>query len=198
MSFITNIGKSIIRGGAIKKGLKSIGKLAGKAIKGLKRGGVRATRGVKSGAAQVRALPKAVSEGAAFVSTLPKGFGTGNTLRVLQNSISRDLAKASKTALNKDALERLSARMAKVATSQKQSSALRNILKNARANETYGAYLARMGNRAGNLVRGLVREGGENLIIDKTATTLAKAAAGLATAAGGAAIGVKVAGGKNK
>lgn len=196
MSIFSSIGKSIIRGGIIKKGIKSIGKLAGKAVKGLKRGGVRATRGVKSGAAQARALPKAVSEGAAFVSTLPKGFGTGNTLRVLQNSISRDLAKASKTALNKDALERLSARMAKVATSQKQSSALRNILKNARANETYGAYLARMGNRAGNLVKGLVREGGENLIIDKTATTLAKAAAGLATAAGGAAIGVKVAGGK--
>lgn len=194
MSFITNIGKSLIRGGLIKKGIKAIGKGL---TKGFKRGGMKAVRGIKSGAAQARALPSAVSSGVAFARTLPKGFGTSNTLRVLQNSIGRDLAKASKTALNKDAVERLSARMAKIATNRKQSTALRNILKNARANETYGAYFKRMGNRAGNLVKGLVREGGENLVIDKTVSTLAKATAGLATAAGGAAIGAKIAGGKN-
>jgi hypothetical protein len=193
MSFLSNIAKSLFRGGLIKKGIKAIGKSLSK---GLSRGGVRAIRGIKSGAAQVAALPRAVSSGTSLVSTLPKGFGTGNTLRVLQNSISKDLAKASKTALNKDALGRLSARMAKIATSKKQSSALRNILKNARANETYGQYLRRIGNRASNLVKSLVREGGENLVIDKTATTIAKAAIGLGTVAAGTAIGVEIAGDK--
>ena len=86
--------------------------------------------------------------------------------------------------------------MAKIATSKKQSSALRNILKNARANETYGQYLRRIGNRASNLVKSLVREGGENLVIDKTATTIAKAAIGLGTVAAGTAIGVEIAGDK--
>lgn len=185
MSFLGGIAKSIIRGGAVKQliktGVKGIKSGAGKIIKGLKSSGVKTTRGLKSGSAQVKAFPGAVSEGLGFIKTLPPGFGTGNTIQVFKNVVARDLAKASKTALSKDAAERLSTRLAKTLTSKQQSQALRQILKNARAGETWGNYLGRMGNRAGNLTRELIQGGAENIAIDQTGQILLKGVAAAGT-----------------
>ena len=202
MSFLTTIGKSLIRGKAVRelvkggiKGLKSVG---GRLTKGLKQGGVRATRGVKSASAQVRALPTAVSEGLGFIKTLPPNFGTGNTIQVFKNVVSRDLAKASKTALAKDSAERLSARLAKVLGKEQQREALQTIFRNARANETWLNYSTRNLGKVPTWVKGFIREGGENIVIDQTASAIAKGLGAVATAGTTGAVTGAVVAKKNK
>lgn len=183
------VGKALIKGAVrgVKAGSRGI-------LKGMKRGATMLTRGLKSGSAQARVLPKAVTEAVAFGKTLPKGFGAKNTLQVMRNSIARDLARASKGALNKDSAMRLSSLMAKAVTNSKQSKVLKQIMKNVRANETWGQYAKRMGRKAGNLVKQVVREGGENVVVDQSISATAKAAGTLGVAGvGGAVTGAVVA-----
>jgi len=196
MSIFTSIGKSIARGGIVKgvvKGaVKGIKGGTGKVVKGIKSSMPKIVRGVKSGTAQVRALPKAVQEAVEISSKLPKGFGASNTMRVAVNKISQNLAKASKTVLSKDSAERLSSKLAKALTDKKQSKVLKNILKNARANETWGSYLGRGAKVGQSWIKGAVRGGAENIAIDKSISLAGKVLAGTATTAGGVASGVAI------
>jgi len=199
MSFIGSAAASAIRGGLVKGAFKAVGKGiktgAGKTVKGVKSSMPKIVRGIKSGTAQVRALPKAVKEAFTIASKLPKGFGVGNTMRVAVNKISQNLAKASKGALNKDAAARLSAKLAKGLTNKKQSKVLRDILKNARANETWAQYIKRGAGVGKDWIKGAVRGGAENVAIDKSISIAGKALGGLAGA--GATIGAGVAIGKS-
>ena len=148
MSFVSNIGKSIVSGGAVKavgknvvKGIKGG---AGKVVKGIKRKlAPQLVRGIKSSSAQTQALPTAIREAVVIGKKLPAGFGTSNTARVMLNKVSQNLAKASKGALNKDAAERLAKKLAKNLADKKKAKVLRDILKNARAGEKWGEYMAR-------------------------------------------------------
>ena len=184
-AFFGGLAKSIVRGGAVKalvkKAVKGLKGGIGKIIKGAKSSSVKTTRGLKSGAAQAAALPEAVSGGFGFVKTLPKGFGTGNTLQVFKNVVARDLAKASRTALSQDSAQRLAAKFAKVMTNKNQGKVLRQILKNARANETWGQYLKRMGRKGGVLTQELIQGGAENVAIDQTGQILLKGVAAAGT-----------------
>ena len=194
---IGDLAKSVFRGGIIKKGIKA----AGEALrKGFSRGGIRTIRGIKSSGAIAKALPGAVvgaGQSAYLLSRLP-GL-SGNSLSLFSSYLSKSLAKASSRALNADALQRVVNRLVKISTNKQQSAVLKTILKNARANETWAKYLARnagsLGSGAMSVINSIIREGGENIIIDKTATSLAKAAAGVATATAGAVVGAKIAGG---
>ncbi len=194
MSIFSSVAKSIARGGVVKaigkatvKGLKSG---TGKVVKGVKRNIPKIVRGAKSGSAQLRELPTALKEAVEIGAKLPKGFGTSNTIRVAVNKISQNLAKASKTALSKDAAERLSAKLAKGLTNKQQSKVLKDILKNARANETWGQYLGRGANVGKDWIKSAVRGSAENVAIDKSISIAGKALAGVATT--GTAVGTGV------
>lgn len=199
MSFLGGIAKSVIRGGAVKAlikagaksvganigaGIKGIKSGAGKIIKGLKSSNIRTVRGIKSGSAQVRALPRAVSQAIADVryGNMYFPMTTREMLKEFTEQVSYDLAAASKTALKQDAAERIAARLAKTLNNKQQSKVLKKILENAKASETWGEAAIRMGtnvkNQAANLIRGLVREGAENIAIDQTGQILLKGMAG--------------------
>lgn len=197
MSWASNIAKSAVRGGVIKsigKGVvKGIKQGAGKIVKGLKSSVPKVVRGVKSGSAQLRAIPQAVQEAVEISARLPKGFGAGNTMRVAINKISQNLAKASKTVLSKDSAERLSAKLAEALTNKQQTKVLRNILKNARANETWGNYLARGAKVGESWIRGAVRGTAENVVIDKSIILAGQGLAAVATTGAGVATGVVIA-----
>jgi len=202
MSFFSNIGKSIVKGGAVKqvvkgavKGLKRGG---GKLIKGLKRQGPKIVRGIKSASAQTRALPTALTEAATIGKSLPKGFGTSNTARVMLNKVSQNLSKASKGALNKDAAERLAQKLAKNLADKKKAKVLKDILKNSRANETWGQYIARNAKLGAGLARSIGQEGAENIAIDKSINLVGKALGGLAAGGGAVATGVLIEKSKKK
>ena len=197
MSWFSSVVRSAVRGGLVKAAGKAV-------VKGLKRGGSRIVkgikssvpkivRGIKSGAAQIRALPKAIKEAFGIAAKLPKGFGAGNTMRVALNKISQNLAKASKGALNKDAAERLTAKLAKGLMNKKQSKVLKDILKNARANETWGEYIARGATAGKSWIKGAIRGGGENIAIDKSISIAGKGLAALGTTGAGVATGVVIA-----
>ena len=196
MGFFSSIAKSVVKGGLVKGAIKAVGKGiktgAGKVVKGLKSTAPKIVRGIKSGTAQVRALPKALTEAVSISAKLPKGFGTGNTLRVAANKISQNLTKASKGALNKDAAERLSAKLAKGLTNKKQSKVLKDILKNARANETWGSYLGRGAKVGQSWIKGAVRGGAENIAIDRSISIAGKALGGLLTTGAGVGAGVAI------
>lgn len=214
MSFLGGIAKSVIRGGVVKGLIKSgVGKLAtgvkglkssfAKISKGLKQTNIKTVRGLKSGSAQVRALPRAVSQAIADVryGSMYFPMSTREMLKEFTEQVSYDLAAASKTALKQDAAERIAARLAKTLNNKEKSKVLKKILENAKASETWGEAAIRMGtnvkNQAANLIRGLVREGAENIAIDQTGQILLKgmaAAGGLGTTAATTALVVK----KNK
>lgn len=196
MSIFSSIGSSIIKGGAVKqairgatKGIKASG---GKIVKGLKRGIPAVVRGVKSGSAQTRALPTALREAVNIGKSLPKGFGTSNTARVMLNKVSQNLAKASKGALNKDAAERLATKLAKNLADKKKAKVLKDILKNSRAAETWGQYIARNAKLGAGLARSIGREGAENIAIDKSISLVGKGLGGLGAGAGAVTAGVLI------
>lgn len=202
MGFFSNIGKSIVKGGAVKavgrnivKGIKGGG---GKLIKGLKRQAPKIVRGIKSGSAQVKALPTAIREAAVIGKSLPKGFGTSNTARVMLNKVSQNLAKASKGALNKDAAERLAKKLAKNLADKKKAKVLKDILKNSRAAETWGQYIARNAKLGAGLARSVAQGGAENIAIDKSINLVGKALGGLAAGGGAVATGVLIEKSKKK
>lgn len=202
MSFFSNIGSSIVKGGAVKqvvrgavKGLKRGG---GKVIKGLKSQAPKIIRGIKSASAQTRALPTALREAAAIGKALPKGFGTSNTARVMLNKVSQNLAKASKGALNKDAAERLAQKLAKNLADKKKAKVLKDILKNSRAAETWGQYIARNAKLGAGLARSIGQGGAENIAIDKSINLVGKALGGLAAGGGAVATGVLIEKSKKK
>jgi len=196
MSFITNLGKSALRGGLVKSigkaVVKGVKRGAGKVVKGIKGSMPKIVRGIKSGTAQIRALPKAVKEAFELTAKLPKGFGVGNTMRVAVNKISQNLAKASKGALSKDSATRLASKLAKALSNKKQSKVLKDILKNARANETWGQYIARGAKAGQSWIKGAVRGGAENVAIDKSLSLAGKGLAGLAGTAGTIGAGVAI------
>ena len=197
MSWVSNIAKSAVRGGVVKsigKGVvKGLKRGAGKIVKGVKSTMPKIVRGVKSGTAQITELPTAVKEAFELTAKLPKGFGAGNTMRVAINKISQNLAKASKGVLSKDSAERLASKLAEALTNKQQTKVLRNILKNARANETWGQYIARGAKAGQSWIKGAVRGGAENVAIDKSISLAGKALAGVAgtatTIGAGIAIG---------
>ncbi len=202
MSFISNIGKSIVKGGAVKQVLKSAVKGikggGGKALKGLKGQLPKIVRGIKSGSAQTKALPTAVREAVAIGKALPKGFGTSNTARVMLNKVSQNLAKASKGALNKDAAERLAKKLAKNLADKKKAKVLKDILKNSRAAETWGSYIARNAKLGAGLARSVAQGGAENIAIDKSINLVGKALGGLGAGAGAVGAGVLIEKSKKK
>jgi len=195
MSLFSSIAKSVVRGGLVKgvgrAAIKGLKRGTGKVVKGVKSSMPKIVRGVKSGTAQVRALPTALKEAVEIRSKLPKGFGAGNTMRVAINKISQNLSKASKTALSKDSAERLSNKLAKALVDKKQSKVLKDILKNARKNETWAQYLGRGANVGKGWIRGAVRGSAENVAIDKSISIAGRALAGVATT--GASVGTGVA-----
>ena len=195
MSLFSSIAKSVIRGGLVKgvgrAAIKGLKRGTGKVVKGVKSSMPKIVRGVKSGTAQVRALPTALKEAVEISSKLPKGFGASNTMRVAINKISQNLSKASKTALSKDSVERLSSKLAKALTDKKQSKVLKNILKNARKNETWKSYLGRNVNVGKDWIKSAVRCSAENVAIDKSISIAGRALAGVATT--GASVGAGVA-----
>ena len=198
---IADLAESVVRGGIIKKGIKA----AGEALrKGFSRGGIRTIRGIKSSGAIARALPGALVESGSGARAARQYFGAAafnnrDTLREFSRILGENLSLAGTRALNADALQRVVNRLVKIGSSKQQSAVLRTILKNARANETWAKYLARnansLGSSAVSLINSIIKEGGENIIIDKTATSLLRATAGVSTAATGAVIGAKLAGG---
>ena len=197
MSIFSSVAKSVARGGALKaigkatvKGLKSG---TGRVVKGIKSNIPKIVRGSKSASAQVRALPTALKEAVEIGSKLPKGFGAGNTMRVAINKISQNLSKASKTALSKDSAERLSNKLAKALVDKKQSKVLKDILKNARKNETWKSYLGRNVNVGKGWIRGAVRGSAENVAIDKSISIAGRALAGVATTGASVGTGVVIA-----
>ena len=197
MSWVSNIAKSAVRGGVVKsigKGVvKGLKRGAGKIVKGVKSTMPKIVRGVKSGTAQITELPTAVKEAFELTAKLPQGFGAGNTMRVAINKISQNLAKASKGVLSKDSAERLSAKLAEALTNKQQTKVLRNILKNARANETWGNYLARGAKVGESWIRGAVRGTAENVVIDKSIILAGQGLAAVATTGAGVATGVVIA-----
>tara|TARA_R110002020_G_scaffold141773_2_gene313495 strand:- start:423 stop:1103 length:681 start_codon:yes stop_codon:yes gene_type:complete len=198
---IADLAESVVRGGIIKKGIKA----AGEALKkGFKRGGIRTVRGLKSSGAIARALPGALVESGSGARAARSYFGAAafnnrDVMREFSRILGENLSLAGTRALNADALQRVINRLVKIGSSKQQSAVLRTILQNARKNETWAKYLARNANSLSSgakaLVQSIIREGGENIIIDKTATSLLKATAGISTAATGAVIGAKLAGG---
>jgi len=202
MSFFSNIGKSIVKGGAVKavgrNVIKGIKGGAGKVAKGLKSQAPRLIRGIKSGSAQTRALPTAIREAFTIAKALPKGFGTSNTARVMLNKVSQNLAKASKGALNKDAAERLAKKLAKNLADKRKAKVLKDILKNSRAAETWGSYIARNAKLGAGLARSVAQGGAENIAIDKSINLVGKALGGLGAGAGEVGDGVLIKKSKKK
>jgi len=201
---VADLAESVVRGGIIKKGIKAAGEFL---RKGFKRGGIRTIRGLKSSGAIARALPGALVESGSGARAARQYFGAAafnsrDTLREFSRILGENLSLAGTRALNADALQRVVNRLVKIGSSKQQSAVLRTILNNARANETWAKYLARnansLGSSAVSLINSIIREGGENIIIDKTATSLLRATAGVTTAATGAVIGAKIAGGNKK
>ena len=168
---------SVVRGGLLKEAIKQTGKVlskglksgGGKAVKGVVRSGVKLTRGVKSGGAIVQNVIPEISRSLGIIIKLPAGFGTANTMRVFYNSMKNNLGKISKEVLNKDAAERLSARLTKILADKKKVEVLNTIFQNARAQETWANMFARYGGEGKDLIAGIIRAGGENVMIDQTA-----------------------------
>jgi len=187
MSFFSNIGKSIVKGGAVKavgrNVIKGIKGGAGKVAKGLKSQAPRLIRGIKSGSAQTRALPTAIREAFTIAKALPKGFGTSNTARVM---------------LNKDAAERLAKKLAKNLADKRKAKVLKDILKNSRAAETWGSYIARNAKLGAGLARSVAQGGAENIAIDKSINLVGKALGGLGAGAGAVGAGVLIEKSKKK
>ena len=183
MSFLSGILSSVLKGGAVKAAIraatKGIKSGSGKVIKGLMRGVPRTIRGIKSGSAQLRVLPTALKEATVIAKSLPKGFGASNTARVAINKMSQLLGKASKGALNKDAAKRLATKLTKTLADKNKSKVLKDILKNARANETWGQYIARGAKQGKNLARSIAQGGAENVVIDKSISTAGKVLGGI-------------------
>jgi len=168
---------SVVRGGLLKQAIKQTGKVlskglksgGGKTVKGLVRSGVKLTRGLKSGGAIIQNVIPEISRGLGIIIKLPAGFGAKNTMRVFYNSMKNNLGKISKSVLNNDAAERLAARLTKILSDKKKVEVLNTIFQNARANETWGGMMSRYAGEGKDLIAGIIRGGGENVMIDQTA-----------------------------
>ena len=206
MNVITDLAPSIIRGKAVKETVKGLKAGAKQAIKGFKRQGVpKIVRGLKSKLAKVKALPSALYRGGELIkATQQLGVTKTQAFHLLSEQLGKDLAKASKTALSKDAAERLASKLImgvresrKSKGNEKIRKLLKEILKQARKNESWGQLAARkangtvqLGGKAANYVRGLLRGGAENIAIDKSISLAEKA---LAAGVGGVATGATTA-----
>jgi hypothetical protein len=203
MNVLGNVIESAIRGGAIKSAVKETAKAA---VKGIKRSGgvvkkaikssaIPVVRGIKGGSATTKALPAAISRSAELASLVvkkPQIFGGSRTAgaKMVLKQISNDLAKASKGALNKDAAARLARRLTRglkgikdKATRSKTTQILKDLLKQARKNETWSQLAKRKGKDFGgtvkNVVNSFVKEGAENIAVDKSISAVAKVLAGI-------------------
>lgn len=179
--------KPIVRGGIFKKlgskivkGVKSLfGKGGSKIVKGVKRGGTKITRGVKKTKAQIKAIPETVKKGKDLFKL------TGTMTRPLKERISitktfvkNNLKSAGKEALKRDGLERFAKTLQKnvvpLVKLQAKDKTFAKLLKNSRANEGWLAWLGRNGSKlssnAKSAVNNIIREGAENIAVDKTMT----------------------------
>ncbi len=206
MNILSEVVPSIIRGKAVKETVKGFKAGTKEAIKGFKRQGLpRIVRGIKSKLAKVKALPSALYRGGELIkATRQLGVTKTQAFHLLSEQLGKDLAKASKTALSKDAAERLAEKLImgvresrKSRGNEKVKKMLKEILKEARANETWKQLAARkakgtvnLGKRASNYVGGLLRGGAENIAIDKSISLAEKA---LAAGIGGVATGATTA-----
>ena len=186
MGFLSSLAGSILKGGIIKnlgkgaiKGLKGS---AGKIVKGIKRQGVKAVRGIKKGTAQIKEIPEALSK-AKQLSGAFKNMPLKNQITNLSRVFNNQLKEAGKKALSADSAERLSKSLLNVVKKAKVNKTLNTLLKNARKNETWGSWLGRNANKLGsnskNLIQRVAREAGENVVVDKSLSTLGKVGLGL-------------------
>ena len=201
MGFLSSLAGSVLRGGILKqlgkgavKGIKgSIGKIA----KGVKRQGVNIVRKGKKALAQIKELPSAISRGkqlSGAFKNMPLKTRISNVAKVINNQLER----AGKSALSKDAGERLAKSLGQVVKKAKVNKSLNTLLRNARKNETWGSWLGRNANKLGgnskNLIQRVAREGAENLALDKGLGLGAKVALGVGgTAVSGAVSGAVIA-----
>tara|TARA_R100001591_G_C4295982_1_gene169033 strand:+ start:12 stop:683 length:672 start_codon:yes stop_codon:yes gene_type:complete len=209
MSLLSSLGGSIIRGGLIKglgrKLVKGIARGATKITKGIKRGAIKATRGFKRLGAQIKALPDSFTraKGAAFpkkpqvmgitkkgkvmITKAPVGRSFKEQVETFFKQFSRWQTRAGKKALSKDSAERLAQPLGKLIARQQQKSALNNILKNARAGETWGAWASRnagkLAGKSKDLVKNIIKEGGSNIAVDQSLKYAGRAGLGVATSA---------------
>ena len=125
--------------------------------------------------------------------TLSPALGVRGAYNFAVKQLSKDLAKASKTALSKDSAMRLSNKLAKAFNNNKQSKVLKDILKNAKKNETWKSYLGRGATVGKDWIKSAVRGGAENIAIDQSLSLANKVLAGAATTAGSVGAGVAIA-----
>ncbi len=194
MSFLSSLAGSVLKGGLIKKLGKKVVKglkgSAGKIVKGIKRGGVKVVRGIKKGVAQIKELPTAIAKGkqlSGAFKNMPLKDRIINVSRVINNQ----LKQAGKKALSKDSAERLSKSLVKVVEKANVNKSLTKMLKNARKSESFldwgGRNLSNLTGSAKKAVQNLMREGAENIAVDKSLSTLGKIGLGLGSSAVGGA-----------
>ena len=209
MSLLGSIGGSILRGGLIKRFGKKLAKGvvrgAGKITKGIKRGGVKLTRGIKRLGAQIKALPDSfkrakasafpkkpqvmgiTKQGKVMITKAPVGRTTSEQIETFFKQFSRWQTRAGKKALSKDTAERLAKPLGNLIARRQQQSALNNILKNARAGETWGKWASRnagkLAGKSKELVNNIIKEGGSNIAVDQSLKYAGRAGLGLATSA---------------
>tara|TARA_R100001463_G_scaffold22320_3_gene53508 strand:+ start:747 stop:1388 length:642 start_codon:yes stop_codon:yes gene_type:complete len=209
-----DIFKSIFRGGAIKnlakkavKGVKNLFTGGGsKVVKGIKRGGTKVVRGIKKTKAQVKEIPKAVGKAKQLAkSGALASQSAKDKTKILGTFINNQLKKAGKTALTKDASERLAKKLSKnlvpVLRKQAKDKSFKKILANARKNETWTRWLGRNASKLSRegrqVASNLAREAGENLAVDQTLSMGAKLGIGLGSSAVGSAVTAGVVSGTN-
>jgi hypothetical protein len=201
MGLFSSLAGSILRGGILKnlgkgaiKGLKGS---AGKLVKGVKRQGVNIVRKGKKAIAQVKELPSAISRGkqlSGAFKNMPLKTRISNVAKVINNQ----LEKAGKSALSKDAGERLAKSLGQVVKKAKVNKTLNTLLRNARKNESWRGWLGRNASKLGGdskaLIQRVAREAGENIAVDRGLGLGAKVALGVGgTAVSGAVSGAVIA-----
>ncbi len=165
--------------------------------KGIKRQGVNIVRKGKKTVAQIKELPSAISTGKQLSGAF-KNMPLKNRIVNVAKVINNQLEKAGKSALSKDAGERLAKSLGQVVKKAKVNKSLNTLLRNARKNETWGSWLGRNANKLGsnskNLIQRVAREGAENIAVDKGLGLGAKVALGVGgTAISGAVSGAVIA-----
>tara|TARA_R100000664_G_C2740325_1_gene128930 strand:+ start:709 stop:1380 length:672 start_codon:yes stop_codon:yes gene_type:complete len=222
MSLLGSIGGSILRGGLIKglgrKLVKGLSRGAGKIAKGIKRGAIKASRGFKRLGAQIKSLPDSFTrakaaafpkkpqvmgitkKGKVMITKAPVGRTTSEKVETFFKQFSRWQTRSGKRALSKDSAERLAGPLGKLMARKQQKSALNNLVKNARAGETWGAWASRnaskLAGKSKDLVNNIIKEGGSNIVVDQSVKYAGRAGLGLGTAAVSGAVTAGIVEGK--
>ena len=122
-----------------------------------------------------------------MITKAPVGRSFKEQVETFFKQFSRWQTRAGKKALSKDSAERLAQPLGKLIARQQQKSALNNILKNARAGETWGAWASRnagkLAGKSKDLVKNIIKEGGSNIAVDQSLKYAGRAGLGLATSA---------------